>query len=161
MLQDQPAGRTPTRPPGITPRNYDEAQFLALSAEREAWQRHGRAMWANGYRAAETDARRVLTLTDLREAYTAGQRAACPDKPGFDQGWAACLDRFADLVGGRVYPTARAQWAEDERRRWTRHSPKCRRRGGRLSCDYARCIPGPRADFGKPAPWDRPGTDPQ
>ena len=88
----------------------------------------------------------------IRHAFAAGQRAAHRDQlPAFDAGWAACLDRFAELAGGRIYP---AHPSPIEIARWTRHSPRCRKRGGKQSCQWARCIPGGREDAGNAAPWD-------
>ena len=89
----------------------------------------------------------------IRDAYAAGLRAAHPNRRGFDAGWAACWDRFADLIGGRLHPIRPTQL---ELKRWTRHAPRCRHRmGGTQSCQRAGCIPGGREDFGKPAPWDK------
>jgi hypothetical protein len=140
----------------VRERHYTEAErrsILALSDERAMWQ-------ARVLDAAQRGFERGVAYRDsfpprfdqaIREAFAAGQRAAAGDQAAFDKGWDACLDRFAELIGGRITPP---HPTPAEITRWTRHSPKCRRRGGRQSCDYARCIPGSRADYGKPAPWD-------
>jgi len=111
-----------------------------------------------GYRrgVADTDPDAADTSRAVREAFAAGMRAAATSGSDWQAGWDACLDRFAELIGGRImprYPTPA------EVRRWTRHHPDCHvAANGRRPCKRLGCIPGPRADFAKPAPWDRAGT---
>ena len=95
-------------------------------------------------------------FADVDDAFAAGQRATAADidagDSAFAAGWAACLDRFADALG-RDVPTP--HWQVKQGGVWTRHHPDCRlpHRG----CpDKLGCLPGPRTDFGKRAPWDRP-----
>ena len=64
-------------------------------------------------------------------------------------GWAACLDRFADLVGGRVYP---AHPTDLERLRHHVCCGACRRTGHRAGCE--RCEDRIRETFGQPHPDD-------
>ena len=93
----------------------------------------------------------------IRDAHLAGQRSAeRSNLKGFDAGYAAALDRFADQIGGRLQP---ARPTAMEIKRWTRHAPRCRHHSGNQSCQRAGCIPGPRTDAGKPAPWDRGGPE--
>ena len=99
-------------------------------------------------------------LPDLADARAEGARLAAADIAGgasaFAVGWNACLDRLADEVGGRAqvaHPTA------EHLRRWTRHAPRCRHGGagvGGQSCQRAGCLPGTRAAYADPAPWDTP-----
>jgi hypothetical protein len=133
----------------------DRRAFLALSDERGRWWQLAWAMWREGYRAA----RAIYggsnpTHHDLLNAYFAGQRTAhASNAEAFDAGVAATLDRFANEIGGRSYP---AHPTPLELKRWTRHAPRCRHggHGGSQSCQRAGCIPGPREDYAKAAPWD-------
>jgi hypothetical protein len=134
-------------------RSDDLGRLLSLSGERDRYWRGWEYAWRMGYAAAGDP--EGFTYRELADAYTAGQRDAhADDLDAFDAGWAACLDRFAGLIGGRVYP---AHPAPIELKRWTRHHPDCRiGRNGRRPCRRLGCLPGPREDFGKPAPWDDP-----
>lgn len=146
---------------------WTAADILARSGDRDReraqrdslmrfWYTFGRQSGIQetaGYCATHTE--------DLAEAFTAGQRIAAREAAGgtsgFDIGWRAAMDRLADAIGGRAAP---AHPSALEITRWTRHAPRCVHggRGGRYYCKRAGCLPGPRADFGKPAPWDMPGA---
>jgi hypothetical protein len=64
-------------------------------------------------------------------------------------GWDACLDRFADLIGGRVYP---AHPTEIERLRHHVCCGPCRWGGHRAGCE--RCEDRIRQTFSQPHPDD-------
>ena len=131
----------------------DLRRLLALSDERELWQAYAADSFRQGYAIAEAAHPGGWTTADLLNAYLAGQRSARRHKTAFDAGAAATLDRYADLIGGRIYP---AQPTALELARWTRHHPGCRAgRPGPRPCKRLGCLPGPREDFAKPAPWDR------
>jgi hypothetical protein len=132
-----------------------DRECAARQQAREWWYRLGFTAGAQHDHHAGQDCQSAI-----RDSYAAGQRStASSDLQGFDAGYAAALDRFADLIGGRLKP---ARPTALEIKRWTRHAPRCRHGGhnGSQSCQRAGCIPGPRADAGKRAPWDRPPLDP-
>jgi hypothetical protein len=95
--------------------------------------------------------RDLLALSSERDKWQARLTAAQRD--AYRQGWQACLDRFADLTGGRVWP---AHPTEIELRRYFVLCPACRRTGGQAGC--GQCRPGPRRSFGQPVPGDYPGA---
>lgn len=137
-----------------THRHWTVADVLDLSAEREFWREYAAQQFRAGVRAGQESGRCVGHHEAILEAFTAGQRAAHADEAdGFTAGWNACLDRFADLIGGRLKP---AHPTRHELDAWTRHAPRCRHggRGGSQSCQRAKCLRGPRTDFGQHAPWD-------
>lgn len=131
-------------------RDPERARLAALFDERQRWHDYAAAMFRAGYRLAQREP--GFTLTELAGAYLAGQAAAAG--PGFDAGYSAAMERFAEQIGGRLH-TPRPTPAE--LRTWTRHHPRCViGANGRRPCKRYGCIPGPRADYGKPAPWERP-----
>jgi hypothetical protein len=67
-------------------------------------------------------------------------------------GWDAALDRFADLIGGRLHP---ARPTEIERLRNHVCCRGCRRAGHRAGCE--RCEERVRETFGQPHPDDLVG----
>ncbi len=67
----------------------------------------------------------------------------------WQDGWNACLDRFADLVGGRVYP---ARPTELEGLRHHVCCGACRRAGHRAGCE--RCEDRVRQTLSQPHPDD-------
>lgn len=137
----------------------DQRRQLALSAERDQWHQAVADSFRHGYAAGRAEGAGGWTTADLMNAYLAGRRAAKRHRTAWDAGYAAALDRLADLIGGRAFPD---QPTEAEVRRWTRHHPDCHigTHGGRRPCKRLGCLPGGREEFAKPAPWDRAGVAP-
>jgi hypothetical protein len=133
----------------------DQRRLLALSHERERWRAYAADSFRQGYALGQAAAPgEGWTTADLMNAYLAGQRSAKRHKSAFDAGFGACLERFAEQIGGRMFrPYPGDPPALDAR--WTRHHPGCRiGRNGRRPCKRLGCLPGPREEFGKPSPWD-------
>lgn len=79
--------------------------ILGLSDSLDAALAYGRAQWAAGYRQGRAENWRCPTHEqDLRDARAAGAAAAAKAPSVFLAGWQAAMDRFADVIGGRLGP---------------------------------------------------------
>jgi hypothetical protein len=138
----------------------DQRRILAVTDERQRWRAYAADSFRQGFALGRASAAADTgwTTADLMNAYLAGRRAASRHKSAFDAGAAAVLDRVAGQLGGRIYPD---RPTASEVRRWTRHHPDCKitARGGRRPCKRFGCLPGPRQDYGKPAPWSESGPE--
>lgn len=142
-------------------RAAERALILALSDERDRAAALADAAERRGYHRGLADGAGYCDHhhEDVADAFAAGQHAAGADARGgasaMQIGWNAAMDRFADAIGSR---NGLAHPQPAHTRAWTRHHPACPlpHRG----CpDLHGCRPGPREDFGKPAPWDLTGPE--